>query len=172
MISDAGQIVRRCTAVRLSSARTINGLMRLVSAGHAEQNRGGGKHRVQTAGPPEKVSQVGTSAALRLHRASAADFDLINSESNDVRLSLGSVHARSGQLVYFDSTTGTIRAEHVMASGVSRGRNRRRTQLGWRRRLEHALGMALQTSPAGHGRRYGCSPEAHGSRFPLTVKSV
>ena len=46
------------------------------------------------------------------------DFDLINSESHDVRLSLGSVNARSGQLVYFDSTTDIIRAEHVMASGA------------------------------------------------------
>jgi NTE family protein len=46
------------------------------------------------------------------------DFDLINSESHDVRLSLGCVNARSGQLVYFDSTTDIIRAEHVMASGA------------------------------------------------------
>jgi NTE family protein len=46
------------------------------------------------------------------------DFDLINSESHDVRLSLGGVNARSGQLVYFDSTTDIIRAEHVMASGA------------------------------------------------------
>ena len=46
------------------------------------------------------------------------DFDLINSESHDVRLSLGSVNARSGKLVYFDSTTDVIRAEHVMASGA------------------------------------------------------
>ena len=45
------------------------------------------------------------------------DFDLINSEGHDVRLSLGSVNARSGQLVYFDTTTDVIRAEHVMASG-------------------------------------------------------
>ena len=46
------------------------------------------------------------------------DFDLINSESHDVRLSLGSVNARSGQLVYFDPSTDVIRAEHVMASGA------------------------------------------------------
>ena len=37
------------------------------------------------------------------------DFDLINSESHDVRLSLGSVNVRSGQLVYFNSTTDIIR---------------------------------------------------------------
>jgi NTE family protein len=46
------------------------------------------------------------------------DFDLINSENCNTRLSLGSVNARSGQLVYFDTTTDVIRAEHVMASGA------------------------------------------------------
>ena len=46
------------------------------------------------------------------------DFDLINSKSHDVRLSLGSVNVRSGELVYFDTTTDIIRAEHVMASGA------------------------------------------------------
>jgi NTE family protein len=46
------------------------------------------------------------------------DFDLINSENYNTRLSLGSVNARSGQLVYFDTTTDVIRAEHVMASGA------------------------------------------------------
>jgi NTE family protein len=46
------------------------------------------------------------------------DFDLINSEDYNTRLSLGSVNARSGQLVYFDTTTDVIRAEHVMASGA------------------------------------------------------
>ena len=51
-------------------------------------------------------------------RSSAYRFDLINSENYDVRLSLGSVNARSGQLVYLNSTTDIIRAEHVMASGA------------------------------------------------------
>ena len=46
------------------------------------------------------------------------DFDLINSKSHDVRLSLGSVNVRTGELVYFDTTTDIIRAEHVMASGA------------------------------------------------------
>ena len=46
------------------------------------------------------------------------DFDLINSESHYVRLSLGSVNVRSGQLVYFDFSTDIIRVEHVMASGA------------------------------------------------------
>lgn len=46
------------------------------------------------------------------------DFDLVNSEKHDIRLSLGSVNVRTGQLVYFDTTTDVIRPEHVMASGA------------------------------------------------------
>lgn len=44
------------------------------------------------------------------------DFDRIN--AGPVRLSLGSTNARTGNLVYFDSTTHVIRPEHVMASGA------------------------------------------------------
>jgi NTE family protein len=43
------------------------------------------------------------------------DFDRIN--SGEIRLSIGAVNVRSGNFVYFDTTTHTIRAEHVMASG-------------------------------------------------------
>jgi len=46
------------------------------------------------------------------------DFDLVNSDKHDIRLSLGSVNVRTGQLVYFDTTTDVIRPEHVMASGA------------------------------------------------------
>jgi NTE family protein len=55
---------------------------------------------------------------LKATLARLVDFDLINSENADVRLSLGSVNARSGRLVYFDSMTDIIRTEHVMASGA------------------------------------------------------
>ena len=44
------------------------------------------------------------------------DFDRIN--SGEMRLSVGAVNVRSGNFVYFDTTTHTIRAEHVMASGA------------------------------------------------------
>jgi NTE family protein len=71
----------------------------------------------QLPGTLEATSFYDTTA-LKATLERIVDFDLINSESNDVRLSLGSVNARSGQLVYFDSTTGTIRAKHVMASGA------------------------------------------------------
>jgi NTE family protein len=43
------------------------------------------------------------------------DFERIN--SGETRLSVGAVNARSGNFVYFDTTTHTIGPEHVMASG-------------------------------------------------------
>ncbi|WP_371260601.1 patatin-like phospholipase family protein [Bradyrhizobium sp. Ec3.3] len=46
------------------------------------------------------------------------DFDRINSDSYDTRLSLGAVNVRSGNLVYFDPGTQVIGPEHVMASGA------------------------------------------------------
>jgi NTE family protein len=71
----------------------------------------------QPPGTLEATSFYDTSA-LKPTLERLIDFDLINYESHDVRLSLGSVNARSGQLVYFDPSTDVIRAEHVMASGA------------------------------------------------------
>jgi NTE family protein len=45
------------------------------------------------------------------------DFDRINAKDS-VRLSVGAVNVKSGNFAYFDSATGQIRAEHVMASGA------------------------------------------------------
>ena len=44
------------------------------------------------------------------------DFDRIN--ASETRLSVGAVNVRSGNFVYFDSTTYHIKPEHVMASGA------------------------------------------------------
>jgi NTE family protein len=44
------------------------------------------------------------------------DFDLLNAGIS--RFSIGAVNVRTGNFVYFDSTTHTIRTEHVMASGA------------------------------------------------------
>ena len=44
------------------------------------------------------------------------DFDRLN--AGITRFSVGSVNVRTGNFVYFDSTTRTIRPEHVMASGA------------------------------------------------------
>jgi NTE family protein len=44
------------------------------------------------------------------------DFDRLN--SGEVRFSAGAVNVRTGNFVYFDNATRTIRPEHVMASGA------------------------------------------------------
>jgi len=53
---------------------------------------------------------------LRATLARVIDFDRINAGA--IRLSLGAVNVRSGNVVYFDNTTRTIGPEHVMASGA------------------------------------------------------
>jgi NTE family protein len=45
-----------------------------------------------------------------------ADFDRIN--SGTTRLSVGAVNVRTGNFAYFDTTTDTIRPEHILASGA------------------------------------------------------
>lgn len=72
---------------------------------------------LQPLGSPEATSFYSTNP-LKATLGRLIDFDLLNSDHNDVRLSLGSVNVRTGQLVYFDTTTEVIRAEHVMASGA------------------------------------------------------
>jgi len=66
-------------------------------------------------GAPEATSFYDTSPFLRTLE-SLVDFDRINSEA--VRFSVGAVNVRTGNFVYFDTTTHTIRPEHVMASGA------------------------------------------------------
>jgi NTE family protein len=46
------------------------------------------------------------------------DFDRLNSDKHDTRLSLGAVNVRTGNLVYFDTGTQVVGPEHVMASGA------------------------------------------------------
>jgi NTE family protein len=55
---------------------------------------------------------------LRATLERLVDFDRVNSDKKDTRLSLGAVNVRSGNLVYFDSGTQMIGPEHVMASGA------------------------------------------------------
>ncbi len=74
--------------------------------------------------PPPAFAPEGSIGALSYYdteplRATLdelVDFDLIN--RGDVRLSLGAVNACTGEAVYFDNTTHTITASHVMASGA------------------------------------------------------
>jgi NTE family protein len=44
------------------------------------------------------------------------DFDRIN--SGETRFSVGAVNVKTGNFVYFDTTTHTIRPDHIMASGA------------------------------------------------------
>lgn len=74
--------------------------------------------------PPPAFAPDGSIGALSYYdteplRATLnelVDFDLINSGA--VRLSLGAVNVCTGAAVYFDNTTHTIDANHVMASGA------------------------------------------------------
>jgi len=56
--------------------------------------------------------------SLRATLERFVDFDRVNSDKYDTRLSLGAVNVRSGNLVYFDTGTQVIGPEHVMASGA------------------------------------------------------
>ena len=56
------------------------------------------------------------TAKLKSTLERLVDFDRVNSKH--VRLSIGAVNVRTGNFVYFDNATHTIRPEHVMASGA------------------------------------------------------
>lgn len=66
-------------------------------------------------GVPESTSFYDT-AALKRTLESLVDFDRINSKA--IRFSIGSVNVRTGNFVYFDTETHTIRPEHILASGA------------------------------------------------------
>ena len=64
---------------------------------------------------PNEVSFYDTSA-LRKTLLEYADFDRIN--NGGVRVSVGAVNVRKGNLVYFDNTKMCLEPEHFMASGA------------------------------------------------------
>lgn len=55
------------------------------------------------------------TAPLRATLERLIDFDRIN--AGETRFSVGAVNVRTGNFVYFDTETHTIRSEHVIASG-------------------------------------------------------
>ena len=70
---------------------------------------------LQPAGTVEATSFYDTGDLKRtLERL--VDFDRLNADA--IRFSVGAVNVRTGNFVYFDTTTHTIRPEHVMASGA------------------------------------------------------
>lgn len=66
-------------------------------------------------GTPSAVSYYDTTA-LKSTLLKYADFDLINDGA--IRVSVGAVNVRSGNLVYFDNAKMRLRPEHFMASGA------------------------------------------------------
>ena len=66
-------------------------------------------------GTPEATSFYDT-ADLKRTLERLVDFERIN--AGETRLSVGAVNVRTGNFVYFDTATHTIRPEHVMASGA------------------------------------------------------
>jgi len=70
---------------------------------------------LQPGGTLEATSFYDTKS-LRDTLERLVDFDRIN--AGMTRFSAGAVNVRTGNFVYFDSTTHTIRPEHVMASGA------------------------------------------------------
>jgi len=67
------------------------------------------------AGSIEATSYYETKL-LRTTLERFVDFERIN--ASETRLSVGAVNVRSGNFVYFDTTTHHIKPEHVMASGA------------------------------------------------------
>ena len=67
-----------------------------------------------TGGDAMKASYY-DSSPLRTTLERLVDFDRIN--AGLMRFSVGAVNVRSGNFVYFDSSTDRIRTEHIMASG-------------------------------------------------------
>jgi NTE family protein len=73
-------------------------------------------HTVDLAGKkPSQVSFYDTSA-LRTTLLRYANFDRIN--DGDIRVSVGAVNVRTGNLVYFDNTKMRLGPEHFIASGA------------------------------------------------------
>ena len=74
--------------------------------------------------PPALMMPPGTREAISLYDTSPlrqtlldlVDFDLLNSGA--VRISVGAVNVRTGNMRYFDSKNETITPEHIMASGA------------------------------------------------------
>ncbi len=68
-------------------------------------------------GGPGTASYYDTSP-LKSTLERFADFDRINHQHNEMRVSVGAVNVRTGNFAYFDNTRRKLSAEHFMASGA------------------------------------------------------
>lgn len=66
--------------------------------------------------PGDSATSFYDTAPLRATLEKMVDFDRLN--AGHVRVSVGAVNVRSGNLVYFDTADRPLRAEHFMASGA------------------------------------------------------
>jgi NTE family protein len=91
--------------------------------------------------PPAVFNTPGTPGAISVYDTTPLsetlceliDFDLLN--SGTVRLSIGAVEVKTGNMKYFDTSKQRIGPEHIKrraAAGLSPSRDRRRALLGWR----------------------------------------
>ena len=96
-------------------------LFNSMSAGSALVNGAAGFFQVRQPGAwmhPDGALEATSFYETKLLRSTLerlVDFDRIN--AGDTRFSVGAVNVRTGNFVYFDTATHTIRPEHVMASG-------------------------------------------------------
>jgi len=96
-------------------------LFNQMSAGSALVSGAAGFFKLRQPNPwmhPDGAADATSFYETKLLRGTLerlVDFDRIN--AGDTRFSVGAVNVRSGNFVYFDTTTHTIRPEHVMASG-------------------------------------------------------
>jgi NTE family protein len=68
------------------------------------------------AGGTHAATSIYDTGALKTTLERLVDFDRIN--AGMTRFSAGAVNVRTGNLVYFDTATHTIRPEHILASGA------------------------------------------------------
>ncbi|HEX4596590.1 MAG TPA: patatin-like phospholipase family protein [Burkholderiaceae bacterium] len=72
-------------------------------------------HTLASQGP--HMASFYDTRPLRATLERFADFDRIN-DAGEMRVSVGAVNVRNGNMVYFDSTERTLKPEHFMASGA------------------------------------------------------
>jgi NTE family protein len=105
-----------------ANSNTVRKLLNQMSAGAALAVGATGFFAARPVTP--WLQPAGTAGAISFYDTiylkrtleRLVDFDRLNAGAT--RLSVGAVNVRSGNFVYFDTATHTIRPEHVMASGA------------------------------------------------------
>ncbi len=115
-------IARLAVAPSIARGEITRGLLNRLSAGTTLVGGAAGffAPRVPSAWlqPPGSVEATSyyDIAPLKATLERLVDFERIN--AGETRFSIGAVNVTTGNFLYFDNTTHTIGAEHVMASGA------------------------------------------------------